>query len=164
MRSKFEMGAEFDTLTQSEVNRTLHERLAEQTQDIMREQARGLKYMRIPETPTTVANSAFTLNGSTQGLGPRSGFVWAIRRLVIWGLTAGATPDVANLYRNRTTGAPVWQFNGNNFGYTFGKLELLLLEGEHLDLVSSGTIAATGQITLSGDLVECAAEEIFKLV
>lgn len=164
MRSRFEMGAEFDTLTQTEIDRTLHERLAEQTQEIMREQARGLKYMRIAEQAATIANSAFTLDGSTKAVGPRDGFVWSIRRLVVFGLTAGATPDVANLYRNRSNGAPVWQFNGNNFGYTFGKTELLLLPGEFLVLTNSGTIAAAGQITLSGDLIECAAEEIYKLV
>lgn len=163
-RSKFEMGAEFDTLSQSELDRTMHERLAQQAQDFFREMARGIKYLRPGPFTVTVANSAFSLDGSTKPIGPREGFVWSIRRLVVSGLTAGATPDIANLYRNATSGVPVWQVNGNNFGYTFGKTELLLLAGENLSLVSSGTIAATGQIALALDVIEVAAEQLYKLV
>lgn len=163
--SRFEMGAEFDTLTQTELDRTMHERLAQQAQDFFREMARGIKYLRPGPFTTTVANSTFTIDGSTSPIGPREGFVWSVRRMVVWGLTAGATPDIANLYRNHATaGIPIWQFNGNNFGYTFGKTEMLLQPGEHLDLTGSGTIAATGQIVLALDVIEVAAEQLFKLV
>jgi hypothetical protein len=159
MRTELQIGAQLETLTRGE----LSSELSAQTQEIYRQQARGCKYMRLPTTNVTIASSAFSLDGSGKGLGPREGFIWTIRRLSVDGLTAGATPDIANLYRNGTSGVRVWQFNGNNFAYTFGKLELLLLPGETLGLVSSGTIAATGNITLSGDLQEVAAEEIFKL-
>lgn len=159
MLTKFDIGAPIDTLTRGE----LSDELANHAQEWFRQLARGVKYLRFGPVAATIANSAFTLTGSTTGLGPREGFVWSIRRVTVWGLTTGVTPDVANLYRNQSSGVPVWQFNGNNFAYTFGKCELLLLPGEHLSLANSGTIAATGSISLSGDLLEAPAEEIFKL-
>lgn len=160
MQTRLELGAQLETLTRGE----LSEELAAQTQAQYRQLARGMKYFRLAPHSAAVANSAFTLDGSgKRGLGPRDGYVWAIRRLAVEGLTAGTTPDVANLYRNNTSGLRVWQFNGNNFAYTFGKCELLLLGGETISLVSLGTIAATGNITLSGDALEVAAEEIWKL-
>lgn len=161
MKTVLELGASLDTLTRDE----LSEELARQTQDAYRQLARGVKYMRFGPVATTIASSAFSLDGTGHPqLGPREGFVWSIRRLLITGLTSSATPDVVNIYRNGPTGIPVWQLNGNSFGVTFGKCEFLLLPGEALSIANSGTIAATGQVTISGDLVEAAAEEIFKLV
>jgi len=57
----------------------------------------------------------------------------------------------------------LWQFNGNNFGYTFGKLELLVMGGETLSLQSVGTFASTSLITLSGELTEVPSEMVYKL-
>ena len=45
------------------------------------------------------------------------------------------------MYRNATTGAPLWQFNGNNFGYTFGRVEMTLSPGDTLKFASVGTFA-----------------------
>lgn len=155
-----QLGAPIETLTQGE----LHTELAGVSQEIFRQFGRGVKYLRFGPIPTTIAGNAFTLDGSSvNGLGPRSGFCWAIRRITVWGLANGTTPDVANLFRNQTSGVPIWQFNGNNFAYTFGKLEMLLLPGETLSLVNSGTITATGQVSISGDILEVAAEEISKI-
>lgn len=164
MRSRLELGAEVETLTPGELKDGLRSELAQHAQDMIREYARGLKYMRFGPVAAPIANNAFLLNGSSQGqVGPREGFAWSVRRITVSGLASGATPDVANLYRNGTSRPPIWQFTGNAFAQRFGKLELLLLPGEHLDLVSVGSITATGQITLDGDVLECAAEEIGKL-
>jgi len=131
-----------------------------------RQQARGWKWMRLPETLTgAVAASAIQL-GATKGqvLGPQSGYAWSLRRLIVTGLTTGTTPDVVNLYRNdRFAGPPIWQFNGNNFGYTFGRLEMVLMGSDTLSLQNVGTIAATGTIALSGELIEVPAEMLWKL-
>jgi hypothetical protein len=160
VRTELQIGAQLETLTRGE----LSSELAAQTQEIYRQQARGCKYMRLAPAQATIASNAFSLDGTqTSGLGPREGFVWTIRRLAVAGLTAGTTPDVVNIYRNSPTGLPVWQLNGNNWGTTFGKCELLLLGGETLSIASLGTIAATGKVTLTGDLLEVPAEEIFKL-
>jgi hypothetical protein len=152
-------GGTIDTLTQGE----LHTELASVSQEFFRQFGRGVKYLRFGPLATPIASNAFTIDGSTAALGPRSGFCWTIRRITVWGLATGSSPDLANLYRNQNTGIPVWQFNGNNFAYTFGKLEMLLLPGETLSLVSSGTITATGQVSISGDLLEVAAEEVSKI-
>ena len=160
-KHRFDLGTTFETLTQDELGQELH-RAAQISQQ---EMARSVKYMRFGPFSTSVASNAFKFDGTTLGIGPREGFVWTIRRMSIDGLNSGATPDIANIYRNNVgTGPRVWQFNGNNFAYTFGKTELLLLGGETVSLVSAGSIAATGTILWSADYLEVAAEEIFKLL
>lgn len=132
----------------------------------LREQLRGIKWMRLPILSGVASNSAITLGDKAGApLGPDQGYAWTIRRMVIDGMTSGTTPDVINLYRNAVTGqAPLWQFNGNNFGYSFGPLELVLMPGDALKLASVGTFAATGTIRMSGEVVEVPAEMLAKLV
>ncbi len=131
-----------------------------------RASARGWKWMRLPQALSgTPASSAITL-GATKGqvVGPEQGYAWSIRRLIVSGLTSGASPDVVNLYLNdRFAGPPLWQFNGNNFGYTFGRLELVLMPGDTLSLQNSGTISSTSPVLLSGELIEVPAEMLWKL-
>jgi hypothetical protein len=132
-----------------------------------RARVRGIKWMRLPETlsgkPVSNAITLGVATGQTP-LGPESGYIWTLTRLVVTGLTAGATPDVVNLYRNdRFAGPPLWQFNGNNFGYTFGKLRVTLGAGDTLSLQNVGSIAATGLITVSGELIEVPAERAGEL-
>lgn len=164
MRTTLELGAQLETLNQSELDTTL----AKHAQNWYAQYARGVKYLRFGPYAVTIANSAFSFDGSGAGqnvaTGPREGFIWSIRRLLVTGLGTGATPDVINFYRNNPSGIPVWQLNGNSFGVTFGKCEMLLLPGETLSFANSGSVTATGQVTVSGDVVEVAAEEIFKLV
>ena len=129
-------------------------------------QARGFKWLRLPELTGTASGSALNLDEShgVAVVGPESGYAWSLRRIVVDGMTSGSTPDVLNMYRNSTGGAPLWQFNGNNFGYTFGRLEMVLMSGDTLKFASVGTFAATGRIRVSGELVEVPAEMLWKLV
>lgn len=128
--------------------------------------ARGIKWMRLPEITGTAVSSVLTLDDAhgAATVGPESGYLWSLRRIVIDGMTTGGTPDVVNMYRNSTGGAPLWQFNGNNFGYTFGRVEMTLMGGDTLKFASVGTFNATGRIRVSGELVEVPAEMVFKLV
>lgn len=164
MRSTLELGAQLDTLDRGE----LRSELAAHAQERYQQFARGIKYLRFGPFTTPIASNAFSLDGTGAGqnrsIGPREGFIWSVRRITVTGLTTGTTPDVANLFRGNPSGIPVWQFNGNNFAYTFGKTELLLLAGEVLSLANQGNITATGNVTISGDLLEVPAEEIFKLL
>ena len=129
-----------------------------------REHARSVKWMRLPAILSgKVTSSAVTLGVASgrAAVGPDLGYAWVIKRLVVSGLAAGATPDVVNLYLNDSFSyAPVWQFNGNNFGYTFGDGELVLLGGDTLSLKNSGTITATGTVSLAGELIEMASERL----
>jgi len=134
--------------------------------DRERERARGYKWMRLPTTLSgLIASSAIQLGvAKGQVCGPEQGYAWTLRRLIVTGLTTGTTPDVVNLFLNdRFSGPPIWQFNGNNFGYTFGRSEMVLMPGDTLSLQNVGTIAATGTVTLSGELEEVPAEMLYKV-
>lgn len=131
-----------------------------------REMARAWKWMRLPVMLGTPANSAVTIAASAGSVpvGPESGYAWSIRRIVVDGMTSGTTPDIVNMYRNAHVSAPpLWQFNGNNFGYTFGRLEVVLSSGDFLEFASVGTYAATGTLRVTGELIEVPAEQLWKL-
>lgn len=159
-------GGTFQTVTPDEMRSILRE-IAREENAAQREAARTFKWMRLPTyLQGKPSASALTL-GITKGqtpLGPEQGYAWAIRRLIVTGLTSGTTPDVVNLYLNDNFGGPIqWQFNGNNFGYTFGRSEMVLMPGDTLALQNSGSIAATGNIILSGEVEEVASEMLFKI-
>lgn len=133
----------------------------------LREMYRGVKWMRLPETLRGTAASGVLTLGIEAGeiVGPDQGYVWALTRLVVDGLTGGAVADTVNLYRNSSAGqAPLWAFNGNNFAYTFDPGQMTLMPGDTLRLISQPTFTATGLIRLSGELVEVPAEMLPKLV
>jgi hypothetical protein len=155
-RVKLELGAELVTLTQGELDQSLGRAV-----ETLREEQRGVKYRRIPQLTGTPSGGALDIGGdnnvgtqwSGNAVGPSQGWAWELGLVSVAGLTPGTTPDIVNLC---ITGAgsslPWWQFNGNNFAYTFGRGELVLQPGERLRLVSVGTIAATGAITLFGSV------------
>lgn len=140
--------------------------IAEGEEIRQRAQAHAFKWMRLPIYTGTPSGSAVTIDEKANGfeLGPSQGYTWAIRRIIIDGMTTGATPDVINMYRNAVTSQPpLWQFNGNNFGYTFGKLEMIIIGGDSLKFASVGTFSATGLIRVSGELTEVPAERLREL-
>lgn len=158
-RVKLDFGAEVDFLTKGELDESL---TASRQAEI--EQLRGKKPLRFMEQATP-ASSAVTIgdpgtaNAGAVLIDPGQGYVWSLRHLVIEGLTSGATPDVMNVYRNARI---IWQLNGNAFCQTFGRGEVLFNPGEALYFKSSGTMAATGQITVHGTIENLPAELIGK--
>ena len=131
----------------------------------------GIKYFRLPRLYSTPSSGTVMLGESWSGqpytgqtTGPNQGFVWSIRRLTANGLGTGASPDILNIYRNGVHGDPVWQLNGNNWGYSFGNTEMLLFPGEKLVAMSLGSMTSTMQITLTGDAIEVPQAMIGKLV
>jgi hypothetical protein len=150
-------GSSIDVPSRAEISAIVSEQL--------RATYRGVKWMRLPVMTGTPANSAVSIGDLTNlPTGPEQGYAWSVRRIVVDGMTSGATPDVINMYRNFATGQPpLWQFNGNNFGYTFGPLEIVLLSGDAIKFVSVGTFAATGTIRVTGEVVEVPAEMLPKL-
>lgn len=143
----------------------LKEELGHHFDHFIRDWYRGIKWMRLPILSGPISGAAITLGGVTGNtIGPDSGYAWSLRRLIVTGLASGATPDVVNLYLNDNFNQPpLWQFNGNNFGYTFGKLELVLIGGDTLALRNVGNLTATGNITLAGELIEVPTEMLGKL-
>ena len=118
----------------------LAEVLREDREAMSRAPLEGIKYFRLPALYATPASGTVVLGQSWAGqsytgqiIGPNQGFVWSIRRLSATGSGTGTSPDILNIYRNGTGSLPrCWQLNGNNWGYTFGPTELLLLPGEKL--------------------------------
>lgn len=174
MRVKLDVGATIDTLNRDELRAELEKYRAEgdaQAQGAMR----GIKYFRLPRLYATPANGTIVLGEAWSALGtgqpytgqsagPNEGYVWSIRRLACNGLGTGATPDELNIYRSGHSSDPVWQLNGNNWAYTFGRTEMVLLGGEKLIAQSVGSMTGTGQVTLTGDAIEVPAEMMGKLV
>lgn len=172
----FDFGIEMDMLNKGELDHSL----AAQEERWKRAALAGRKYRRLPilsgfpvagvldiggDTNTPQAAGSFAGQPAWSGakIGPTEGNAWEVKRLAVNGLTSGGTPDVVNLIRPGSGPDAVWQFNGNNFAYTFGKLELVLLPSESMRLVSVGTFAATGQIRLSGEMVQIPAERLGEL-
>lgn len=156
-------GARIDIPSKKEIGDTLAAELDARE----RHQLRAVKWMRLPVYTGTPASSAVTIDPKANGgvvLGPEQGYAWCLTRLVIDGMASGTTPDVINMYRNSVTSQPpLWQFNGNNFAYTWGKLRMTLIGGDSLQFASVGTFAATGLIRVTGELIEVPAEMLGRL-
>ena len=167
---KLDIGATIDTLSKDELDDSL---ATYRQQGDAYEQAavRGIKYFRLPRLYATPASGTVLLGEAWAGqsytdqyIGPNEGYVWSIRRIAVNGLATGQSPDLLNLSRNGIRTDPVWQLNGNNWSYTFGKAEMVLLAGERLIGYSSGSLISTNQITITGDAVEVPSQMIGKLV
>jgi len=150
---------------------TLRKILAEDREAQQKHALDGIKYFRMPALYATPASGTVVLGQSWSGqsytgqiIKPNEGYCWSIRRLSCNGLGTGTSPDILNIYRNGTQSNPVWQLNGNNWGYSFGPTELLLLPSEQLVAASVGSMTATSQVTLTGDAIEVPMAMIGKLV
>jgi hypothetical protein len=140
-------------------------RQAQIERDRETERYRGLKWMRLPQLVTgKMTGAGPTTIGQLGQVGPEQGYMWSLRRLVVTGLTAGATPDIVNLFFNDGATQIEWQFNGNNFGYTFGRFELCMRPGDIALLQNGNTIVSTANIVLSGELMEVPAEIVGRLL
>lgn len=133
---------------------------------LQRDQARAVKWLRFPRLRGTVINSAISLGGQGQPVGPEPGYLWSVRRLVITGLTESPTsPDIVNLFYTDNTAGPVWwQLNGNSFGSEFDMGGMMLRGGETLNVVSVGTVAATGTVIVDWDGWEVPEDQAAKLI
>ena len=158
-------------MIREEAEKILDEALEKNRAEENRAALEGIKYFRLPALYATPASGTVVLGQSWSGqsytgqvISPNQGYCWSIRRLSCNGLGTGTSPDILNVYRNGTQGNPVWQLNGNNWGYSFGPTELLLLPGELLVAASVGSMTATSQVTLTGDAIEVPMAMIGKLV
>ena len=173
---KLDVGATIDFLNKDELDDALskYQQSAEATEY---EKLKGIKFFRLPVLYATPASGtvrlgeAWSANGTVQlytgqVMGPNQGYVWSIRHLACNGLGTGGSPDELNIYRDGYMGGaqPIWQLNGNNFAYTFGRGEMVLRGGEKLIAQSVGSMTSTNQVTLYGSAIEVPSELIGKLV
>jgi hypothetical protein len=154
---RFDLGQTADVLSPAEHRGQLRGEL----QDWDRARATGRKWMHLPPLQGAASSGTLLIGHAAPVCGPMSGYIWTVTRLVVTGLTTGTSPDVVNFFLNDSRGgaAPVWwQLNGNSFGETFGRGQLLVMPGETVICRSLGTFAATGTITVTGDVEQVPAE------
>ena len=154
-----DFGLEVDLLTKGELDQALRAH-----QDAMVSAfLRGIKHLRLPRLRGTAVAGVLALGTLPPQAGPGSGFAWSIRRLAVTGLTSGATPDVVAFYRNGTNSDLLWQLNGNDPFEKFGHGQIVLGGGDTLVCGNVGTFAATGVITVSGEVSEVPEEMLGKI-
>lgn len=161
-----DFGSTVDLITPAEVEEIL---LKRDTQE--RARLAGIKYRRLPPLSGTAQSGKLDIGGdnpagwSGHPVGPAAGYQWEVRLLSVNGLTSGSTPDIVNLFiQGAGSSFAWWQFNGNNFAYTFGRAELVLLPTESLRFASVGTFAATGTISIVGSVVQSPAEKFGEVI
>lgn len=157
---KLHAGAELHNMAPDEFRDILREENA-----IERARLRGIKQgMRIPYSLQGVASGGLLVIGQAAQFSPQEGYVWDLRRLVVNGLTAGATPDIVNIYLNDAFNQAEWQLNGNSNGTAWGRGEFSMNSGHVLFVRSVGSFAATGTISLAGQYDEYPAEMAGKII
>lgn len=156
---KLELNAVLDLLNRDELAAELAK--AGQWQ---RETAQGLRHLDLPRLKGTPSGGNLTLDGGqTEGqayCGPQQGFYWKVERVSVDGLAAG---DQVKLWK----GGPntrfvawiafqpgVWQPSGP---------ALVLKADDFLSITGSG-LAATGQITVTGECVSVPGPLMWKLL
>lgn len=156
---EMKQGAKFNFLDHDE----LKSALSNHTASWFREMARGLKHMVLPAQLGTVVSTAVAIPSlGNQPVGPQPGFVWAIQRLSVTGL---ATNDVLGIYRNTVDPMNyLGQLTSTATTLYPGDKGMLLKDGDRLVLGNIGALSATGQIVVTGEFIECAEIDIWKLI
>lgn len=154
----FKANSEFETLT----NEELHDTLNMTQRNFFREMARGLKHMQLQPQIGTVSGGNVTLPtiGSGANNGPQPGFVWAIQRLSAYGLR---TNDILNVYRNTVDPQNfVGVLTNTSPMAVYGDKGFLLKDGDRL--VFDGSALAATSVVVSGEFIECATIDIWKII
>lgn len=155
MKTKLQAGAELDLISKDEMKDVLKTTM----QDWFNQVARGDRYKRF-SAAATISGGTLAIGGATQRdhvLGPADGFVWAVQRLAVYGLTTtseefGTVTEPLRLYLNDD--GPASLVHPALQGYqAFGEHELVLYPGDTL-LAVGASLTATGVITLTGQARE----------
>lgn len=154
MKTKLQAGAELDLISKDEMKDVLQT----VTKDWFNQVSRGDRYPRF-SAAATIASNAFTIDGTErtyERMGPAEGFVWAVQRIAVQGLTTYTegtlTTEPVVLYLNDTGASSL--VHPALVGYKeFGAHELIMYPGDTLVVVGAG-LTATGQITVTGQARE----------
>lgn len=156
MKTKLQAGAELDLISKDEMKDVLKT----VTQDWFSQVGRGDRYPRFSASGT-IAGGALTIDGASQAnqrIGPAEGFVWAVQRLAVSGLTTNTgtplTSSTEPLQLFVNDNGPSSLIHPALQGYqAFGEHELVLYPGDTLLVTGSG-LTKTGIITLTGQARE----------
>lgn len=164
-KQKIQAGATIDTVTHQELNDALGAHL----RSWVAETAVGGRFTRFAASGT-IASSAVSIGGSgaDRHLGPGPGFVWDVRRLRI--TPAGAainTADIFGIYINDNGPASLVERSDDvNAGFRRTWVwsgQLVLYPGDNLLVQNIGTLASTGGLTVSGQVLELPLSLAWKL-
>lgn len=157
------LGAEIDMLNAGELSAGLEKQSVIESQREM-ERLRGISYMRMPQLQGTAVAGVLLLptggGQQQQSAGPRDGYVWTIKRLMVTGLAAG---DVVGIYADTTSSQPLWTLSAANPNSTFPTLGMVLFGGQTLIVANIGTFTSTAVINISGDVLQVPTVMIGKL-
>lgn len=161
-KQKIQAGATLDTVTSKELSDALGAHL----RSWVAETTVGGRFTRFSAVGT-VASSAVSIGGASTDLGPGPGFVWDVRRLRITSSSGTITPaDIFGVFINDPGPAStvarsddtvasqrMWNWNGN----------VVLYPGDNLLITNIGTLATTGGLTVSGQVLELPLTLAWKL-
>lgn len=141
----------------------LKEGLSAHQRNWFAERGRGVKPLQIPVSVATVSGSAVTLPTAGQTpIGPRPGFTWAVKRLTAAGL---GTNDTLNVYINIANDMNLVGVLTSTAPSLFpGELGIILSEGDVLVFQNSGSLSATGDIAVNGQVIEVPSVDVWKIV
>lgn len=149
-------GAQLETLTKGE----LQDVLKTLSQDWFNQVTRGDRWRRF-SAKGTISGGALTIGGPEAldaTLGPADGFVWAVQRIALFGLTTNSgdpltsSTEPVRLFVNDE--GPSSLVHPAIQGYqAFGEHELVLYPGDIL-LVTGAALTLTGEVTLTGQARE----------
>ncbi len=149
-------GAKLDMLNKRELKAALDAT----TRDWFNQVGRGDRYRRI-SAKGTIAAGALSIDGvsaTNQQLGPAEGFVWAVQRIAVSGLTiVSGTPAVAvsepvQLFLNDD--GPSSLVHPALAGYEdFGQYSMVMYPGDTL-MVRGAGLTSTGEVTVTGQVRE----------
>lgn len=164
MKFKLQAGAELDLLTRDEIKDVMRSGM----RDWVLEAMRGPMPKRFAAQGTITAN-AVTVDGSNGSgvLGPEAGFAWLITRVAVSGVTLAT--DATALYVNAVSPwnlvlPNVTGVTGSTGYHEFPSGQITLRGNDRLILASTGSIAATGQVTLTGSAWEVPETMLWKLL
>lgn len=151
---KLAAGQKMDVLNRKE----LRDVLDAATRDWFNQVARGDRYRRF-SSAAAIATGALLIGGAAARdavMGPAEGFVWAVQRIAVQGLTSTtgtplvATTEPVQLFLNDD--GPAALVHPALVGFAdFGQYSLVLYPGDTLlvkgtGLTSTGTVTVTGQV------------------
>lgn len=154
---QFKANSFFESMTQDE----MQESLSTSQKNWFQEMARGLKHFRIQPSSVAISAGAATLPNPAFPIGPRDGFIWEVTRISVVGLSGS---DVAKIYINTVNDMNfVNQVSAGSPTAIFGEKSFVLHPGDTI-IITGSSLSATGNLTVTGEAVEVAAIDIWKIL
>jgi hypothetical protein len=163
VKFKLSAGAEIDTMTAQEFRQELASWFGESVKG-----ARPIRF----SAQGTITGNAVTVGGldataNSGRTGPEAGYVWDVRRVAVSGLTNASDPTSLFVNANDALHLILPAFTGVSgaIGYhDWPKGANMLMPNDRLVCASTGSIAATGIVTLVGMAWELPIGQLWRMV